>query len=351
MNFEKRMDLLGKWDPGTWIIFPIDFLYLAPHDPMLSITLAEVINFYRVRLRKKDKGWVTVPTKGLLLRLPYGRFSVERLMKEFIRLGLIQTRRSSTTPPSRQIRINPLKLTALCHESRAEWLSESGSRCCPGKQLNVARASNWKPESGSRCCPGKQLDDQDLQKTTGNSRRKWRVRVSLITEQEQENKRYDVGTPIRVADRDADRSSSTSLSPKEISKLKCLADQLAEAVRGFRRISKTTSKWWKDLKLLHTTDKVPLKDIQRVLNAYCSFIEEEGDQTTNGNPKHVHIAHSTKSFRKKFDDLEADMQRLQLELDGEREGIDRPPRIDCEMIEDGDLDQEDLEKFFDKLDE
>jgi hypothetical protein len=83
-----------------------------------------------------------------------------------------------------------------------------------------------------------------------------------------------------------------------------LAISLRNAMAASRKVNcnSKVSVWAKEIRRIHTTDKVPIKRLERVLHWYCHQLE-------SGLGKYTPIAYSGKAFREKYLRIESAMER------------------------------------------
>lgn len=91
---------------------------------------------------------------------------------------------------------------------------------------------------------------------------------------------------------------------------KKLAEKLHAGISRVRTVNKNskTATWGASFRALHERDGIPVEKVQEVLDWYCQFLKQTGDQISTGN-KYVPIAYTGQKFREKFDGLEAAMHR------------------------------------------
>lgn len=106
---------------------------------------------------------------------------------------------------------------------------------------------------------------------------------------------------------------------KDHPRWKKYANQLADAIKQVRKLTKLSIKNWSySIYMLHKGEGIPIPRLKSVLDWYTKELITNGD-LNRSNPKYLSIAYSGQTFRQKFLKLEGQMERY-----SEEDGKDQP---------------------------
>jgi hypothetical protein len=291
-------------------------------SPSAGIVFAEVLNIYMMKLKAREdqKGWVRLPNKTIQLQTCYSRKRVEILLGKIAGTGAMKMKRIGM-PASRYIKMNPKRLQVLMDRAMRKRITKLDALFPVGNKSDHLDSS-WEQNRGN--------------KSGGN-----RSQLRAVGSDSNNGKRFRIR---RVGGPPKNPSKKESLSLE----LKKAANRLRNAIYSVRKYKKLKHPtgcrtWPRDFQKL-LNDGIPIKRFLHVLDWYCSFLKEHGDIITN--PCFVPIAYTGKNFVQKFENLEAAMHREILQ-DGKRDREEgRPPRVDVEFIEEGEMDEDELFETF-----
>lgn len=270
---------LECYDHGRWFMLPLDFLKILPARE--AVFLAYLINLVCMRLANgqgDEEDWVCITTRDL---------SKCALSEDQIKRSL------------RSLRRHKLVRTQSRGRSRKRWLWIDGTLLQTAIEVGSVKGAKVHPSLGAKVHPSKGAEVHPCIKSSSRS---------FLKEEH------------CLACRETEWSSLGSM----------LKDSINNHVRSISSTS-TPYKWGEHFRRLHTTDKVAPDRIEEVLQWYCNTLKVEGDIIGNGNPNYIPVAMSGAAFRKKFEQLEAAMQRT-------RKATKRPRKLRVEVADDHDPD-------------